>query len=459
MTNSEINSVVMIAVAFLVGGVLMTFVATGVAEADKKASNKVQLHNQDQLNQLIMYNTLIAHVCDDSVAAGALDNSGSRMYDSWKSYKKLWVNSNGNSGPIPPLFNDLNKTFPRQELNCIGTGTTFGATSPGSFIDPTSKEWRNDMEGKHSRVRFVVNGTDNWYDGDHNPYNPSGLSSHRLGNVGPAISSEYGRYDARPSPSSNTDGDNVVWTPPCFWFDQPSDSQAGGVSSVGTGSPRDSAGNGFEGITDASYYFAKPDHMNFYFRFWGGMHNGGSPNVGGGNEADHPNGCPVPWRKKAGSGPGDSNLQGGPGIMVTIVLPGSANHNNFFRNQVTMKGIPCAYEPDEGGEGRCIGGKLGKYDDSSSYITSGFFPDQNSEDIYEIEYNEVKFCEGMRGYIQTNTGYTIDEGAAFPNERSPSYRFGNLPGFADRERWNPENAPKDNSLHPVIVINDLGKCA
>lgn len=435
MTQSEVSNIVMIVMAFLVGGVVLVFIATGTSKAESEASNRVQIDNQDTLYQLIMYDTLIAHVCDDSVNSGALDNSGSRMYDSWKSYRDLWetydssISAPASGTTSTSLFDGLNKTFPRPELSCFGTGTTVGATSVGSYVDPTSKEWRNDQEGKYSKIPFTINSTEDFKGFG----NPAG---------------------------------DPVWVGPCFWFDQPKDSQAGGFS---LGSPRDSPGDGKYGTTDASFYFTKPDHQNFYFRYWGGFAGVGGSLPRGSYQPAGPAtstsipGCNQPWRQSTtGGGSNLDKLVGGPGMTVTFI--DATGSGLDFRNSRTMTGWPTV--GIWGGRPRALGGKLDSYDASSSYVVGtdscynrrrcgsggGYNPKM------EIEYWEVKMCEGMTGYIQTNTGFTTSGSASFKDEQNPPYDVDNLPGFSKRERFQPENAPKDNSLHPFIVITDKGEC-
>jgi hypothetical protein len=403
MTQSEVSNVTLIVLAFLIGGVVLIFITTGLGQAEAKSANRVQIDDRDTLYQLIMYDSLIAHVCDGSVAAGALDNSGSRMYDDWESYKQLWEQHDGSiQGPSggASLFDSLNQTFPRPDLDCYGTGTTIGAKSIGNMIDPTSKEWRNDQEGQYSRVRFTVNGT---------------------------------------PPSEDED----FWVGPCYWFDQAKNSKAI--------APRDSAGKGYKGITDVGFFFAHPDHINFYFRFWG-IHDG----------SDRPQGCQTPWRKSNyKSGSFDEIYRGGPAIMVTYILPDGYNEDDYTQNSVSMTGNPFRYEPGEPGPDRAAGARL-DWDDSG-YITAG--ADELTSGAVEqdarvrMTYHEIQLCKGMEGYVQTNTGYTVDDGGDFKDEQPPPYDQDNLPGFGDKERWQPENAPKDNSLHPFIVITDMGECS
>ena len=85
-------------------------------------------------------------------------------------------------------------------------------------------------------------------------------------------------------------------------------------------------------------------------------------------------------------------------------------------------------------------------------------------DLYDL-------CEGTRGYIQTNTGYTDDmpnEGASFTDDSgdhgdgkisyqdapNPNYYDANShqPGVPDKEKFSDLDDPEDNSVHPFIVI-------
>jgi hypothetical protein len=434
----------MIVMAFIVGGVVLAFVVMGTDKAESQAGNRVQINNLETLNQLIMYNSLIAHVCDDSVAAGALDNSGSRMYDSWMSYKKVWKMASTNTDD--GLFSDLNRSYPRPDLNCYGTGTTFGSLSIGNKVDPTSKEWRNDQEGKFSRIKFVVNDTakDGWFQGSGTDYGHAGGGAH-VQNSGPG-------HDGA--------GEQELWTTPCFWFDQTYDSQKYIA--------RDSAGEGKYGITDAAFVHIKPHTLNIYARFIG--EKKGNPSGGGGMK-----GCPEPWAQRTGgSGTKSDELEGGPLVTVTWIPPQSQRSqfmSNNFGDQFTSKSFqPNWEEPGEGHQCRGLGACLHTCDegtinfgpDSGLSITSSGASDcdylgANDMEV-KIRYYPVKLCEGMTGYIQTNTGFTVNQAGEWKEEDPPAYDMGNFPGFGNKEHWWEENAAPDNSLHTFIVITDMGKC-
>jgi hypothetical protein len=121
---------------------------------DAEKQTRVHLDDEDEMMKLIMYDSMIAYGCN---VGGWLDIDGDKFWGSWSDMKE-W-----GSDPTTPLsFQDLNESMPRKfkNLPCYGTGSTLPGT--GSWqqnFGPWSKEWRDDQEGRDSRIKFRVNDT------------------------------------------------------------------------------------------------------------------------------------------------------------------------------------------------------------------------------------------------------------------------------------------------------------
>lgn len=192
MTQKLMSNMAMFVLIFIVAAVIIAFVFKGIGAADDTASKYTKIDSAHTMHQLVMYDATIAYLCDDSVAAGWLTSGvgpfgeGDRRWTSWGTYKKIWktgavAGSGGGSqkAPItddpnepvlgsdyPFTFGNLNETFSGPSLSCFGTGTTIGGDQGlGNMIDPRSKEWRNDQEGKFSKMEFEVETDDPIYIG------------------------------------------------------------------------------------------------------------------------------------------------------------------------------------------------------------------------------------------------------------------------------------------------------
>lgn len=108
-------------------------------DAKPEATGRLNISSSQQLQQLVVYDNIIAHYCGNSSINGK---------DGWK---KVYFNHKEDFSELETAFRDAGR-----ELECKGSDFTLPGT--GTTPDNTiqSKKWRNDQDGIHSRVEFMV---------------------------------------------------------------------------------------------------------------------------------------------------------------------------------------------------------------------------------------------------------------------------------------------------------------
>ncbi len=155
-SDSMTGIILILLLAAIIGAV---FISGILNDTGDKLDNRVEVGSQDVMMKLIMYDSMIAYGCS---TGGWLD-SGSvagtdKYWGDWERWKTRGEPANSN----PLDWSNLNSSMPRkyEGLPCYGTGSTLPGTGntvqniPGS---PISKEWRDDQEGRYSRIKFYVN--------------------------------------------------------------------------------------------------------------------------------------------------------------------------------------------------------------------------------------------------------------------------------------------------------------
>lgn len=156
-SDSMTGIILILLLAAIIGAI---FISGILNDTGDKLDNRVSVGSQDVMMKLIMYDSMIAYGCS---TGGWLDSgsiAGTDKYwgdwDRWKDGGTVGPGSNKLS------WDDLNSSMPRkyEGLPCYGTGSTLPGTGntvqnlPGS---PISKEWRDDQEGRYSRIKFYIN--------------------------------------------------------------------------------------------------------------------------------------------------------------------------------------------------------------------------------------------------------------------------------------------------------------
>jgi len=153
-SSSVIGIILVIVSAGLVGTIFVGGVAGDVGE---ETNQRVSIGEKEDLMKLILYDSMIAYGCDEG---GHLDDNGDKFWGDWATMKKYTQKADTIN------FTTINSSMPGvfEGLPCYGTGSTLpntGSTAtkiPGS---PLSKEWRDDQEGIHSKIKFEINSTIN----------------------------------------------------------------------------------------------------------------------------------------------------------------------------------------------------------------------------------------------------------------------------------------------------------
>jgi hypothetical protein len=143
--------ILVVVVGAIIGAIFLGNILSAVqGESGKQAV----ISDQKEMKKLILYDAMIAYGCD---VGGWLDANGDKY---WGDRDALMEYAGPGSGRIS--FEDLNSSMPRvfKGLPCYGTGSTLPGT--GTYAEnnqyiPVSKEWRDDQEGKYSRIRFKIN--------------------------------------------------------------------------------------------------------------------------------------------------------------------------------------------------------------------------------------------------------------------------------------------------------------
>lgn len=379
MTNALISTVVAAAATFIAAGFVIQFAVGGSQAAQEELRGGVQIDNKHAFYQLVMYDSLIAYNCDDTAAAGLLDGTGDKHWDDWKTYKMAAAKAQENPGNIGNFrFTELNNSFGGNQLRCYGTGTSIGGKGISEAINPSSREWRNDQEGEHSRIRFTINGT------------PT--------------------------------GQDHFWVGPCFWFDQPAN-----TNSLAVPGDSDNPDKGWSnhpevsgGITDMAYYFTDSSEVN-HFDYW--VDNKGCQSTNNWESSSHR----YEFRRGGNTNShfGSTGMTGGPLLTVTMI-------NNAGISSLVQEDI-------------------------DNVQSNGDVP--GPDNSHTIETSRFKLCKGTRGYIQTNTGYTTEYDYVaddYDYINTPAGEYGpsgfDQPGHPDKEKFSDQNDNEDNSLHPFIVI-------
>lgn len=382
MTNALISTIVAAAATFLAAGLVIQFAVGSSKAAQEELRGGVQIDDPRAMYQLIMYDALIAYQCDSS-AGGNLDSTGNNDWAPWETYKRA-AQASPSGGPNDFTFQDLNESFRGDELNCYGTETSIGGMGVYEAVHPSSREWRNDQEGEHSRIRWTVNSS------------------------------------------------SPIQLKECIWFDQ-----TAGLGWPGAHNPANGWGEG--GITDMLFYMVDNTVVNTH-----------DYTVTENDLVNNPDCKELHVNLHSGGSGGDGGLQG-----------------NFLTVNFISDDGPATYSETWGS-----GTTVSPPSTASTYGNQIRGPDVWA-DHSDINLKKFKLCPGARGYIQTNTGWTDNDPNTETSEESlraagnkqsknymkaPPYLPDYLPGNADREKYSSQDDDQDNSVHPIVVIEDKGTC-
>ncbi len=149
-SNSVVGIVLVVVLAALIGSI---FIGDVLGQVDDEGSNQVVISSQEEMMKLILYDAMIAYGCD---VGGNMDLNGDKFWGDWKTMETYADPGN----PDRINFQDLNSSMPKkfEGLPCYGTGSTLpGTGTAASNTAYISKEWRDDQEGKYSKIEFKIN--------------------------------------------------------------------------------------------------------------------------------------------------------------------------------------------------------------------------------------------------------------------------------------------------------------
>jgi len=153
-SNSVVGIVLVVVLAALIGSI---FIGDVLGQVEDEGSSQVVISSQEEMMKLILYDAMIAYGCD---VGGNLDLNNNKFWGDWETMETYASNDPSN----PKIyFGDLNSSMPSkfEGLPCYGTGSTLPGT--GTKLSNTklaSKEWRDDQEGKYSKIEFKINDSD-----------------------------------------------------------------------------------------------------------------------------------------------------------------------------------------------------------------------------------------------------------------------------------------------------------
>ncbi|NMJ92646.1 hypothetical protein GLT81_00105 [Nanohaloarchaea archaeon] len=139
--------ILVVVVGAIIGAIFLGNILSAVqGESGKQA----EINSTSQMQKLILYDAMIAYGCD---VGGQISDTPptSKFWGDWETMNKYA------DDPGTINFDELNASMPRvfKGLPCYGTGSTLPDT--GTAIQQrtsVSKEWRDDQEGRYSRIMF-----------------------------------------------------------------------------------------------------------------------------------------------------------------------------------------------------------------------------------------------------------------------------------------------------------------
>lgn len=155
MSSTKIIMVMSLMIlVFLFGGLALGFILSTGSFLDNQSA-RVQINDRNTMQQLVMYNSLIAYACDSRSGGYGGD------WASWKEYKDYA------KGTSELSFDDLRDSMSTSNLVCSGTPQKLPTDGIGGemkkagkkFLDvgkPDVGSWGNDQDGKYSKMRFEV---------------------------------------------------------------------------------------------------------------------------------------------------------------------------------------------------------------------------------------------------------------------------------------------------------------
>lgn len=151
-SNSVVGIVLVMVLAALIGSI---FIGDVLGQVEDEGSNQVVISSPEEMMKLVLYDSMIAYNCG---GGGMRDVDNDLYWGSWEDMKGIWENPG--IGQIE--FDDLNNSMPTvfEGLPCYGSETTLpttGGTAANLPNSPIKKQFKDDQEGKYSKIEFKTN--------------------------------------------------------------------------------------------------------------------------------------------------------------------------------------------------------------------------------------------------------------------------------------------------------------
>lgn len=146
----QISRMLGILVGLMFGVLIASFVFTMGSSAEGIASSEMQINNTEQMNQLVLYNAVIAYQCTPN-KGGYEIRTGSWIGNYWSA----WTEYKEASGASATGINWGHLEAAGSDLECYGSESKLPGIE-GNIVDVYDDSWLNDQGGKFSRKYFEI---------------------------------------------------------------------------------------------------------------------------------------------------------------------------------------------------------------------------------------------------------------------------------------------------------------
>jgi len=139
-----------ILVGLMFGVIMASFVFTMGSSAEGIASSEMQINNTEQMNQLILYDAVIAYQCTPNKGGYEIRTASwvGNYWSAWTEYKEA-------SGASATGIDWGHLEAAGSNLECYASESKLPGTE-GNLVDVQDNSWLNDQGGKFSRKYFEI---------------------------------------------------------------------------------------------------------------------------------------------------------------------------------------------------------------------------------------------------------------------------------------------------------------
>lgn len=146
----QIGRMIGIIIALMFGVAIAAFVFSMGSDAEGIASGELQINNTKQMNQLVLYNSVIAYQCTPNKGGYEVRTASwvGNYWSAWSEYRDV-------SGAGVTEINWGHLEAAGSNLECYGSESKLPGAE-GNLVDVYDDSWLNDQGGKYSRKDFRI---------------------------------------------------------------------------------------------------------------------------------------------------------------------------------------------------------------------------------------------------------------------------------------------------------------